>query len=258
MKFDSSFFKQAEKIIGSYFRSKQATLIAANGNVESQFKDDKTIVTELDKAMELELKEHLEKLDHGIGFEGEEFGSSGDRTTFWLVDPIDGTENFVRGLPFFRNMAALIHEGQPVFSVVYRVTADELFVATKGKGTFKNGAKLKVSSRPLERLRLEVSCIYKDKTALPVLDALAKQVEGLRTSDEFLYVVEGKLDGHLVYKSDTKPWDNAPRMLLMEETGARVANIGSDSYDYTKGDWLAASPAVFDQLVSIIQTTNQG
>lgn len=252
MNFTEDFLDQAQEAIESVFRSKRDTLVSANGNADHEFKDDKTVVTEFDKQMELDLKQALLKLDAGIGYEGEEFGSSGSRKTFWLVDPIDGTESFIRGLPFFRNMVTLIDNGQPVFTVVYRVVADDLFVAKKGGGAYKNGEKLEFSQRPLERTRIELWTKFGTAEIGPLLAGIEPMVENIRVTDEFLYVVEGKLDVHFAYKPISKPWDHAPRMLLMAETGAKVANIGSDTYDYNKGQWLAANPAVFDQLMQRI------
>jgi fructose-1,6-bisphosphatase/inositol monophosphatase family enzyme len=252
MNFTGDYLEQAQDRIVSVFYSKRDALLAANGSVETQLKDDKTVVTTHDKEMELELKRTLHELDKGIGFEGEEFGADGSRETFWLVDPIDGTESFVRGLPFFRNMVTLIDNGKPVFTLVYRAVTDELFSAKAGRGAYKNGEKLAISQRPLQRTRIELSTSLSDPTVWPLITALTKPIENFRTLDEFLFVAEGKMDAHLVYKSDTKPWDNAPRMLLLQESGAKVANIGSDSYDYRNSSWLAANPTVFDQLTVYI------
>jgi fructose-1,6-bisphosphatase/inositol monophosphatase family enzyme len=252
MNFTDDYLKQAQATIEGIFRANRDKLMAANGTTASEFKDDKSVVTEFDRGMEEELKAALQPLDAGVGFEGEEFGAEGNRNTFWLADPIDGTESFVRGMPTFRNMIALIDNGMPVFAMVYRVVSDELFIAQKGKGTFRNGTKLTVSNRPLHRCRVEFATRFsKFPEAAKVAAALEAKVESLRNFDEFLFVVEAKEDVHLVYK-DTKPWDNAPRMLLLAETGAKVANIGSDTYDYMNNNWLAANPNVFDEIAQTI------
>lgn len=256
MNFTDDYLDQAQVIIEKLFRSKREELLKASGSAAEEFKDDKSVVTAFDRAMEQQLREALMPLDQAIGFEGEEFGAEGSRTTFWLADPIDGTESFVRGLPFFRNMITLIDDGKPVFCVVYRVTGDELFVARRGQGTYRNGEKLIVSERPLHRMRIDLATRWDQPGVGAVAAALKPVVENLRSPDEFLYVVEAKLDAHLVYKSDCKTWDNAPRMLLLAETGARVGNLGklhADTFDYCDSNWLAAHPAVFDDLVAVIQ-----
>jgi myo-inositol-1(or 4)-monophosphatase len=257
MKQTADFLAQAQTCIEKVFKDKRAELVQASGSTEHQFKYDESVVTTFDKDMELELKHALQTLDSGIGYEGEEFGHEGNRQTFWLVDPIDGTESFIRGLPTFRNMVTLIDNGKPVYAVVYRPVSDELFIATQGGGTFVNGKKLVVSQRPIDRVRVEFATKYRNHSVQSVLAALEPKVENIRFTDEFLYVVEGKLDVHLVYKSGTKPWDNAPRMLLLAETGAKVANIGSDDFDYMNSDFLAANPLVFDQIMQCINQVSE-
>jgi fructose-1,6-bisphosphatase/inositol monophosphatase family enzyme len=113
MEFTNDFFIQAQGVIERVFREFRQELLDASGSVASEAKADKTLVTHLDKKIESELKAALqafhaaEKLD--IGIEGEEFGAEGSRSTFWLIDPIDGTDAFIRGTSYFRNMATLIH-----------------------------------------------------------------------------------------------------------------------------------------------------
>ncbi|HEY5442650.1 MAG TPA: inositol monophosphatase family protein, partial [Candidatus Saccharimonadales bacterium] len=168
-------------------------------------------------------------------------------------DPIDGTESFVRGLPVFRNQAALIDHGQPVYSIAYRPVTDDFFIAHKGKGTYRNGQKLQFSQRPLERVRLEVWAKFADPGIATILSAIEAKIENIRFTDEYLYVVEGKLDAHLAWRPKiVKLWDHAPRALLLAEAGAKLTNIGSDHYDINDGKWLAANPEVFDELMAAI------
>jgi myo-inositol-1(or 4)-monophosphatase len=105
------------------------------------FKSDAhaSAVTELDRSTEQFLAERLHKLYPEIEFFGEESGGNDKASQFWLVDPIDGTGNFIRGLPFCTTMIALIQEGQPVFSVIYNFMTKEIYSAEKGKGATLNG-----------------------------------------------------------------------------------------------------------------------
>lgn len=255
MDYDNDFFIQVQGVIERVFRAERQEILDSHGRIKIDLKDDATVVTELDKQMESKLREELIKFDSAIGIEGEEFGVEGSRETFWLLDPIDGTEAFTRGLPFFRNMATLIDHGTPIFALVYKPVSDELYVAAEGEGTFRNGTPVSVSTRPLSRARVELSTLLDDPSVWPFVSKLASSINSIRTADEFLFVVEGKFDGHIVYKSDTKPWDNAPRALLMQEAGARVANLGTDSYDYRNSDMLAAPPGIFDDLMDIFIST---
>ena len=253
MDFTNDFFIQAQGCIERVFRSSRQELLEASGNIAAEFKDDNTAVTELDRKVEDILRKELTDFDGSIGFEGEESGSQGSRKTFWLVDPIDGTDSFVRGLPTFRNMATLIDDGQPIFTVVFKPVTDEIYVAAKGEGAFRNGVRIKVSDRPMERARLEIHSPGSNHDVWAVIEKLARQINAVRISGDFISVAEGKMDGLLVYKNaGGSSWDFAPRSLLISEAGGVVRNLGSDSYDYRRNDMLAANPVIFGQVMKIV------
>lgn len=246
------FYTQAQACIERVVRDYRPKILEAHGKIDPAIKPDATPVTAFDKELEQLLRDELQKFDVSIGFEGEEFGKSGNEQTFWLIDPIDGTESFVRGLPFVRNILTLIDNNEPVFTLVYRPVTDELFTASKGNGAFNNGERITVSNRPLKRAWLELSVPITDPSAVSVTQAVRRQINGFRTMGEFTYVAQGQIDGQLVYKSGGGPWDYAPRALLISEAGGRVANIGSDSYDFRNNDFLATNPVIFDDLMKTI------
>lgn len=254
MKPTTDFIAQAQAVIVQVLNDYKPKLVAAHGNVAEEIKSDTTPVTALDKELETLIRDALTKLDAGIGQEGEEHGKAGNAETFWLIDPIDGTESFVRGLPFVRNMVTLIDGGEPVYALVNKPFSNELFTAQKGGGSFKNGQAVHIGSRPLSRAWIELSAPLGDNASIPVVQAVRKQINGFRTLGEFTYVVEGKIDGQLIYKSGGGPWDYAPRALMVAEAGGRVANIGSDSYDYRNNDVLMANSVIFDDLMATINS----
>ena len=255
MDFTNDFFIQAQGVIERFFRAQRSHIKELHGKADVELKADHTVVTELDKRLEQELREELAKFDSKIGFEGEDFGIEGSRETYWLIDPIDGTENFVRGLPFVRNIVTLVDNNKPVFALVYKPITDELYVAAEGEGTYRNGIPVHVSSRSLDRSWIELSTWLPKAGAAEVATALNQKINGFRTTGEFLYVVEGKLDGLVGYKTGGGPWDYAPRALLIQEAGGKVANIGSDSYDFRNNDFVMANPVIFDDLMEIITKT---
>lgn len=252
MEFTNDFFIQAQGCIERVARANRSKILELHGNVEVQLKDDQSVVTDLDKQLEQEFRETLSEFDSSIGFEGEEFGIDGSRETYWLIDPIDGTENFVRGMPHVRNIVTLINQNKPVFAVVYKPITDELYVAAEGEGTYRNGIPVKVSNRPIERAWIEWSSPFSNAETLPIAHAVASRTKGLRVSGEFLLAVEGEMDGIVGYKAGGGPWDYAPRALMMQEAGAKVANIGSDTYDFRNNDFVMANPVIFDDLMAII------
>jgi myo-inositol-1(or 4)-monophosphatase len=256
MDFTNDFFIQAQGVIERVFRSVREELIAASGNIDTDRKSDNTVVTRLDHEVEAKLREALLAFDGAIGIEGEELGVEGSRDTFWLLDPIDGTDAFTRGLPYYRNMASLIHNGEVIFAMVYRPVTDELYVAAKGDGAFRNGQQIKVSERTLKESRIELHYSKQNPQTWRLLERLSPSVEGLRISGDFLTVAEGKQDALLVYRMKWGTWDSAPRALLIQEAGGRVANLGKTSFDYTDPNFLAANPVIFDELMELIVKTD--
>jgi myo-inositol-1(or 4)-monophosphatase len=248
----NDFLIQAQGRIERVVRANRPKLLELHGNIKTDLKADHTVVTDLDKSIEKELRATLQDFDKSIGFEGEEFGIEGSRETYWLIDPIDGTENFVRGLPFVRNMVTLVDKNQPVFTCIYKPVSDEIYVAAKGEGAYRNGKPISIESRPIERSWIELAALYKDPATINIINSLNKRINGFRTIGEFTYVAEGRLDGLLGYKAGGGPWDYAPRALLIQEAGGRVANIGKDSYDFKNTDFLMANPEIFDEMMGVI------
>ncbi len=252
MTLTNDFLMQAQGCIERAMRARRDDILKSYGNAHIDMKSNHTVVTDLDKSLEKEIRKVLLDFDKSIGIEGEEYGIEGSRGTYWLVDPIDGTENFVRGLPFVRNMVTLIDNNKPVFCVVYKPITDELYVAAEGDGAYKNGKQIHVSDRPLSRAWVELGWNnYNDTKSLAVAGALHKKINGFRTTGEFLYTVEGKIDAHMAFSGGGGAWDYAPRALLIQEAGGRVANIGSDRYDISDTSFIMANPVIFDDLMSI-------
>jgi myo-inositol-1(or 4)-monophosphatase len=253
MKPTADFFKQAQACLEKVVRDYRHQLLTAFGDVAHEIKEDNSPVTKLDLELELLMKDSLKKLDSGIGFEGEEHGKEGNDKTFWLIDPIDGTANFIRGIPFVFNMATLIDNDEPVYAFVYRFIPDELFIAKKGGGAYKNNQPIKVSDRPLDKAWIEIDTTYFGRPeAIPLIQAVESKIHRLRKIDDFTFVPQGRVDGHIVYKAGGKVWDYPPRALLISEAGGRVANIGSDTYHYRDLSLLATNPLIFDDLKQAI------
>jgi len=224
------------------------------GNVEQiRHKDDsgQNLVTELDVKVESFVSERLKGLYPSIQFVGEEGG--GDRTAerFWLLDPIDGTSHFIRGLPFCTTMLALVDKGEVVFSVIYDFVRDEIYVAEKGMGATKNGVPIHVSARPL---RESYVCLeIKQDTAEneQLFQKVTKQIvffKSVNAGFEYAMIASGKLDARICFKPFGNDYDYAPGSLLVREAGGIVTNVGSKSYDYRNLDFIAANPLVYKEL----------
>lgn len=248
------FMRLAEKSIHALLLELRPQLLEAHGSIEHQLKDDKSVVTAMDLMVENRLRDLCRELNPAIGFGGEETGVDLTQKTFWLADPIDGTEAFIRGLPFSTNMIALIHSGQAVMSIVYNFFLDEYFVAIRGQGATRNGHAIHVSERPLKQSFVVLNGFY--ELHVP----LRPQVRGIpkmhASGYELSAVAAGTLDGAIV--GGTKgPWDHAPGTLLILEAGGRVENIGSAAYDYLDFNYVAANPVNFDELKAVADAADK-
>lgn len=256
MKQTLDWLHRAEREIRLALEGVRPKLLEAQGNIEHHIKDDKSVVTEMDVPVEHTLKEHLQKFDGGIPFSGEETGTDYEQETHWLVDPIDSTESFIRGMPFASNMVTLIDGGEPILAVIYQLSLGDYYMAIKGQGATRNGHPIHVSNRPLNRAFLMVSGNpSKDRRTFALIDRLRTELgaaNGLKTAASGFQnptVALGAVEGHVVFYSNASPWDNAPGALLIQEAGGRVANIGSDTYDYRDTNFIGTNPVIFDDVM---------
>jgi myo-inositol-1(or 4)-monophosphatase len=160
------------------------------------------VVTELDNKVEKFVSSKLQVLYPDIGFVGEEFG--GDRTAdkFWLMDPIDGTGLYIRGLPFCTSMIALIENEIVVFSAIYDFVNDDMYWATKGMGAFKNDFKLNVSSRSLKQSYIGWETRLDKEENVKIFNELRKNSILFKTvcsGWEYAMIASGKLDARITF-----------------------------------------------------------
>lgn len=224
--------------------------ISIDRNKGDRFVD---VVTKLDIETENFLASEFQKFDPSIGFYGEEFGVRSKGNKYWLVDPIDGTAHFVRGIPFCTTMVALVENDIVTTSVIYNFVTGELFTAQKGLGATLNGKEIKVSSRSLKDAYMSVETnIHKDEN-LKIYRKINEDCIVMNTVNcgyEFGLVARGKLDGRISFDPYGKDWDYAAGSLLVEEAGGIVKNVGKDSYIYSNHDFLAVNPQVYADLTS--------
>ena len=224
------------------------------------YKGRTDLITETDAAVEAHLRERLGKLLPEVGFMGEESAHSLiPEEDCWIVDPLDGTTNFVHGIPFVAVSIALWQEGTTRLGVVHIPMLDECFYAEKGQGAHCNGRPLRVS----DIVRCEQSLIstgfpydinvHKDRI-LRWLGAVLPQCQGVRrcgaASADLAYVAAGRYEAF--YEAGLKPWDMAAGWLLVEEAGGRVTNIHGEPLRF--GDAILASNGhVHQELVDLLR-----
>ncbi len=240
----------AQALVAATFRQLRPELLAVFGNVPFSRKENASPVTEWDVKVENTLRQALHDAFPTIGFEGEETGVHGNTETYWLVDPIDGTSSFIRGLDYATNMAALIHDGETVASVIYDFVRDHLYTAIKGEGAYKNGRKIALNTDRGEGNWLLYS-FSREKFPL-IREAL--QELGIRTilpmgaaGHSYALLAEGKIDGVVALGTKMGKYDNAPGVLLAEEAGAVMMQ-----YDEVSGvdrhEFILGAPRVIDAI----------
>lgn len=208
-------------------------------------------VTEWDVSAEKFLAERLRILDPTIGFNGEESGHTGSTERYWLVDPIDGTAHFVRGIPFCTTMVALVEDGAVVLSVIYNFVTGELFVAERNKGATLNGVRLRVNQRPLSDAYLSVETDMKSWRSISTYVKLRQRAVVMATINcgyEFGLIAQGKIDGRICFDPYGKDWDYGPGSLLVTEAGGAVTNIGRGGYNLKNHNFIAANRHVHAEL----------
>ena len=211
------------------------------------------VVTRLDRKTESFLSKKFKEFDPKIGFRGEEFGVESHADITWLVDPIDGTSHFIRGLPFCTTMIALVDNGTVVLAVINDFVRKNTYWAVRGQGAFMDGKRIYVSDRPLSKAVLSFEAKL-DKpenmdTYLKVRKAAGGMVHTVNCGFEFSMVASGKLDARITKDPYGYDWDYAPGSLLVEEAGGVVRNHGKKSFDYTNHDFIAANPNVYKDLI---------
>ena len=220
-------------------------------------------VTEVDRAAEQAIVEILLNAypDHAVL--AEESGASAnlhdESENVWIIDPLDGTTNFIHGFPQYCVSIALQQKGQITQAVVYDPTRNDLFTASKGGGAFLNEKRIRVSKRDkLSEALLGTGFPFRDMRRLDeyieMFKAIIKNSAGLRRPGsaalDLAYVAAGRFDGF--FEKGLKPWDIAAGSLLVTEAGGIMGDFTGESDYLYKGDIIAGSPKIFAQMVTLL------
>lgn len=226
-------------------------------------KQHNDFVTDVDRAAEEAIIEVLKNAYPDHGFLAEESGASAnvndDTENVWIIDPLDGTTNFMHGFPQYAISIALQHRGVITQSVVYDPARNDLFTATKGAGAYLNEKRIRVGK--LDRLgNALLATGYKTGSPsalheyLKMYGIMAERCQGVRRAGsaalDLAYVACGRLDGY--YEKGLSPWDIAGGALLVSEAGGIIAEFNGESDYLHKGNIIAGSPKVFGQMIGLL------
>ncbi len=219
-------------------------------------------VTAADHRAEKTLQTELAKARPGYSFLGEEGGRTEgtDKTHVWIVDPLDGTTNFMHGIPQFGISIALQREGTIVAGVVYNPILEELYTAERGKGAFLNDRRIRVAAR--SRLADAVIACGLPHLGRPgparfraEFAAVQEKVAGLRrfgaAALDLAWVAAGRVDAY--WERDLSPWDLAAGMLLVREAGGFVTDLEGREDALAAGDVIAGNEAIHRDLLRLLR-----
>ncbi len=230
-------------------------------------KSPRDFVTEVDVAAEAVIIDTLLEAYPGHGILAEESGrarGARDSEYVWIIDPLDGTTNFIHGLPTYAVSIALSVRGQVQQAVVYDPARNDLFFASKGRGAYLNDRRLRVS----KRVRMADALIGTGfpfrtgddfKRYMSMLEVMMQRCAGLRRPGaaalDLCYVAAGWYDGF--FETGLQPWDMAAGSLMVTEAGGLVGNFTGDADYLFQREVLAGNPKIFGQLVQLLQAHSQ-
>ncbi len=231
-------------------------------SVRVSVKQTNDFVTEVDQKAEAAIIETLLTAYPGHGILAEESGSehgAKDSEFVWIIDPLDGTTNFIHGFPVYCVSIALAVKGKIEQAVVYDPTRNDMFCATKGRGAYMNDRRIRVAKRTrVQECLISTGFPYRPgdklKSYLTMLGEVMSQCAGVRRPGaaalDLAYVAAGFTDGF--FEANLQPWDIAAGSLLVTEAGGLIGNFTGEADFMAQGECLAANPRIYGQLVSTL------
>ena len=236
----------------------RASLDGADLQVRAKQVND--FVTQVDRQAEQAVIETIRKAYPEHAFLAEESGASGEAEYQWIIDPLDGTTNFIHGFPQYAVSVALRHRGALAHAVVYDPLRNELFTASKGRGAFLNDRRIRVSRcAKLPEALVGTGFPFKEMKRVELylrqLRTLMASTSGIRRAGaaalDLAYVACGRLDAF--WEMGLSPWDMAAGALLVQEAGGLVAGLRGEQDYMESGDICAATPKIFPALIQAMR-----
>ncbi len=218
-------------------------------------------VSEVDRQAEAEIMRELRRAHPDHAFLGEESGTSGKagaRYT-WAIDPLDGTHNYLRGIPHFAVSIAMLDRGEPVHGVILDPLRNEIYTASKGDGAFLNDRRIRVGKREsLDGALLATGFPYRERqhldAQLGMTRELLKRAEDIRRTGsaalDLAWTAAGRLDGY--FETGLEVWDMAAGCLIVREAGGRYCNMAGVDGLPESGHLVAANHHIAEQMITAI------
>ncbi len=217
-------------------------------------------VTEVDRLSELEIISVIRKAYPEHSILAEESGFSEGNDYCWIIDPLDGTTNYLRGFPHFAITIAFKHKQTIEVGIVYDPIRHELFTATRGQGAKLNDHRIRVSqNKKLENSLIGTGFPCREphhlRPYMNIFEAVFPKTAGIRRAGaaalDLAYVAAGRLDGF--WEASLKEWDMAAGTLLIQEAGGLVGDFHGEEYYLDNGNIIAGNPKIYKGLLDLIQ-----
>jgi histidinol-phosphatase len=225
-------------------------------NLTVEYKGDRSPVTRADRECEQRIIDVLHAAFPDYGVVGEEFGERPGARARWIIDPIDGTKNFIRGIPYFATLIGLEEDGEVTAGVIYAPAVDDLLYAQKGHGAFDRHGVLHVSAVPSLRAGLMVFGglrIFREAGRWDAFERLV-QASGRQRGfgDYFGHTFVARGQAEAMVELDLKPWDLAAIKIVIEEAGGRFTDFTGAATIYG-GTAIASNGCVHDEILQLIR-----
>ena len=216
-------------------------------------------VSEVDREAEAAIIRVISETYPSHSILAEESGASGSSEHVWIIDPLDGTTNFLHGFPHYAVSIALSHKGVLSQAVIYDQVRNELFTASRGRGAYLNDHRMRVGKRSkLQGSLLGTGFPFKEfsviDTYLAMFKDLAQKTSGIRRAGaatlDLAYVAAGRLDGF--WEFGLAPWDMAAGSLLITEAGGLVGDFQGNGGFLETGNIVGGNPKLFSQLIQAL------
>lgn len=225
---------------------------------DAETKELNSLVSYVDKEAERRISQALSTLLPEAGFITEEESIENTQREYtWVIDPLDGTTNFLYGIPVFSISVALLHHSDIMLGIVYDVMQDDMYHAIKDRGAYKNDEKLSVSCMSFDQSLIATGFPYRRDydydRMMEIMQAVLRQSRGIRrlgsAAIDLAYVAAGRYSGY--YERYLNLWDIAAGILLVREAGG-IATDFNGMHDFSLGEIIAGSPATHPHLITII------
>jgi histidinol-phosphatase len=223
------------------------------GHSSFTYKSKNTPVTKTDIEVEEIIKKTILKSFPQAKFVGEEGGGSFNQEEFWLIDPIDGTRGFIRGLPLWGTLLAYCKNGQVLVGVSAIPAMNELMYAEKGQGAFLNNKKIhvsKIANLKDSYLNYGRPTYFTNRSALDKLIDSCNGARGIGDAYSYHLLASGRIDVNV--EGRLKAWDVAPYKIIVEEAGGQVSNLEGKDWQFSDTTFMTTNKLLHNQVIKVL------